>query len=153
MRAFVAGGHLSASILPIEDCISFLLAKASQQVTRRFRETLAKYDVTPVQYAVLHVLWEKQGLSSADLSSRLLIDSATMTGLVLRMEVLGFVIRRPDPEDRRVSRIHLTTQGLRLRKPLIKAVAELNRNIAEELGDQASAFWTSLRQLGDVPSL
>ena len=82
-----------------------------------------------------------------------MIDSATMTGLVLRMEVLGFVIRRPDTEDRRVSRIHLTTQGLRLRKPLIKAVAELNRNIAEELGDQASAFWTSLRQLGDVPSL
>jgi MarR family transcriptional regulator, organic hydroperoxide resistance regulator len=139
-------------VLPIEDCISFLLAKAGQQVARRFRDTLAKYGVTPVQYAVLSVLWEEQGLSSAELSSRLVIDSATMTGLVLRMEALGFVSRRPDPEDRRVSRVYLTPQGLRLKKPLIKVVVDLNRTIAAELGGKASAFRTSLRQLGDGPS-
>ena len=96
-------------------------------------------------------MWEKQGLSSADLSSRLVIDSATMTGLVLRMEALGFLARRPDPEDRRVSRVYLTSRGRRLKRPLIKAVVELNRKVAEELGGQASAFWTSLRQLGDAP--
>jgi MarR family transcriptional regulator, organic hydroperoxide resistance regulator len=143
---------LGASILPIEDCISFLLAKAGQQVSRRFRDTLAKYDVTPVQYAVLSVLWERQALSSADLSSRLAIDSATMTGLVDRMEALGLLLRRSDPEDRRVSRVYLTARGQGLRKALIKAVVDLNRKIAGELGSQAAGFQASLRRLADAAS-
>jgi len=140
--------HLGTSNLPIEDCISFLLAKAGQQVARRFRDTLAQHGVTPVQYAVLSVLWEQEGLSSADLSSRLVIDSATMTGLVLRMETLELVTRRPDAKDRRVSRVYLTSAGQTLRKPLIKAVVELNTDIAKELGDQAPRLWLSLRRLG-----
>ena len=143
---------MAGSLVPIEDCISFLLAKAGQQVSRRFRDALAKHDVTLVQYAVLSVLWEKQGLSSGELSSRLAIDSATMTGLIDRMETLGFLARRSDPDDRRVSRVHLTARGERLKKPLAKAVADLNRSIAAELGDQAGAFWIALRRLGEVAS-
>ena len=149
--SFLGLRNLGAPGFPIDDCISFLLAKAGQQVARRFRDVLAGYGVTPVQYAVLSVLWEKQGLSSADLSSRLVIDSATMTGLLVRMEQLQLVTRRPDADDRRVSRIHLSARAQRLRKPLIAAVAELNRDIARQLGGEESTFRSLLRRLGEAP--
>ena len=56
-----------------------------------FRDTLAKYEVTALfnTGAFSSVLWERHGLSSAYLSTWLAIDSATMTGLLLRMEALG----------------------------------------------------------------
>src|SRR6202008_2670024 len=82
----------------IEDCISFLLGKAQQRVMRRAKELLAEYEVTPVQYASLCVLWEQDGQTGADLGGRLVIDSATMTGIVDRLERSGLVERRADTE-------------------------------------------------------
>ncbi|MBC7801159.1 MAG: MarR family transcriptional regulator, partial [Gemmatimonadaceae bacterium] len=55
----------------VEDCISFLIGKAGQQIARRARDKLAAYAVTPTQYAVLKVLWEQDGLSGAELGGRL----------------------------------------------------------------------------------
>ena len=136
--------------LQIEDCISFLLAKASQQVTQRFRSALGKHGVTPVQYAILSVLWESDGLSSAELTARLAIDSATMTGVVDRMELAGLLARSAHPDDRRVNRVALTLRGRALRRPLIKAVVDLNEEVAGELGREAATFREALRRLGAV---
>src|ERR1041384_6232386 len=95
----------------IEDCISFLLGKAAQEVSRRAREALAPCEVTPVQYAVLRALWEEDGRSGAELGARLVIDSATITGILDRLEAAGLVRRRADPADRRINRAFLTPAG------------------------------------------
>jgi len=139
-----------ANRLQIEDCISYVVAKASQQISRRFRDALAGHGVTPVQYAILSVLWERDGLSGSELSSRLAIDSATMTGLIDRMEVIGLVKRSAADGDRRVNRVVLTARGLELEKPLVKVVAQLNKDIADELGGHAPRLWKALRRLGGV---
>ena len=39
------------------------------------------------------------------------IQSATVTRMVIRMERSGFVERRTDPDDQRVSRVYLTERG------------------------------------------
>lgn len=134
----------------VEDCISFLVNKAAQQVTRRARDKLAAYGVTPVQYAVLKVLWEQDGRSAAELGARLVIDSATITGVVDRLEAAGLLRRRPDPEDRRVHRLFLTTQGRNLRAPLDEAMDQLNAEVRESLGGEAASLWSALRRLGEA---
>ena len=96
----------------LEDCISFLIGKAAQQVTRRAREILAPYGVTPVQYAVLKVLWEADGRSGAELGARLVLDSASITGVVDRLEKHGLVERTRPKHDRRVQFIELTDAGM-----------------------------------------
>ena len=52
----------------IEDCISFIVGKTAQQVTRRARELLAPFGVTPVQYAVLKVVCDAEALSGVDIA-------------------------------------------------------------------------------------
>ncbi len=136
----------------VEDCISFLVGKAAQQVTRRARDKLAAYGVTPVQYAVLKVLWERDGRSAAELGARLVIDSATITGVVDRLEAAELLGRRPDPEDRRVHRLFLTTQGRNLRAPLDEAMDRLNVEVREILGGEAASLWAALRRLGEAKS-
>jgi DNA-binding MarR family transcriptional regulator len=135
----------------IEDCVSFLLGKAFQKVSRQAREALAAHGVTPVQYATLNVLWQGDGLSCSDLCARLVLDSATMTGIVDRLEAAGHVARRPDPEgDRRVNRIYLTAAGHDLRAPLDAIMAGVNRDVDALLGDASANFRAALARLADV---
>ncbi|TQV76365.1 MarR family transcriptional regulator [Denitrobaculum tricleocarpae] len=133
----------------IEDCISFLIGKAGQQVTRRARELLAPHGVTPVQYAVLKILAEDDGISGSDLGSRMKLDSASITGVVDRMESLGLVERLSDAEDRRVQRIYATGKGCSLQGPLDAAMDRLNAEAAAVLGGEAAGLPRHLRLLGE----
>ena len=134
----------------IEDCISFLIGKAGQQIARRAREKLAAYGVTPTQYAVLKVLWEQDGQSGAELGGRLSIDSATVTGVADRLQTAGLLERRPHGEDRRVHSLYLTGPGQALQVPLDAAMDSLNEEVAREMGSEAPALWAALRRLGEA---
>ena len=148
MLAYEAIGR--QGIERIEECISFLIGKAAQQITRRTREKLSHYGVTPRQYAVLKVLWEGDGMSAAEIGSRLVIDSATITGLVDRLEATELLERRAILEDRRVQQLVLTEKGRSLQSPLDTAMDQLNDEIAEMLGPLEQPLWAALKQLGNV---
>src|SRR5262245_36944405 len=100
----------------VEDCISFLLGEAGPQVARRAPEKRAGHGGTPARYAVLKVLWHQDGQSGAEVAARLVIDSATTTGLMDRLQAAGLLERRADREDRRVQRLYLTKQGRALQQ-------------------------------------
>lgn len=135
----------------IEECVSFLLGKAYQQVNAAAKRRLQPHGVTPVQYAVLNVLWEQDAQSGAALGERLQLDSATMTGVLDRLVSAGLVERRADPLDRRVNRVVLTDHGRSLQQPLDREMDALNAEIFGRLGDEdAERLRALLRQLGKL---
>lgn len=135
----------------IEDCFAFLLGKAYQHINQEARQRLAPHGVTPAQYGLLEVLWEHDGQSGAELSERLQLDSATMTGLLDRLERAELVVRRPDGADRRVNRVALTAQGQALRVPLDRTMDEVNAGVVARLGNEkAELLRTILAELGQV---
>jgi len=71
-------------------------------------EALGLYEGQP---ALLRSLWEEEGLTHTELARRLHIRPATVTKMIQRMEKSGFVERRPDPADQRLSRVYLTQPG------------------------------------------
>ena len=117
----------------IEDCLSFYLGKAYQRVTQSAKQRLAPYGVTPVQYALLKVLWERDDQSGAELGERLLLDSATMTGLLDRLEQGGLIERKAHATDRRVNRVVLTARGRDLQAPLDREMDQMNQDFLGEL--------------------
>ena len=133
----------------MEDCISFVVGKAAQQVTRRARELLGPFGVTPVQYAALKVLSGSEGMSGAEIGARMVLDSASITGVVDRLETLGLVKRRPDSKDRRVHRIVATPRAEELIGSLDSAMDQLNAEASAVLGGHDGDFFQRLRQLGD----
>ncbi|MBV9792015.1 MAG: MarR family transcriptional regulator [Chloroflexi bacterium] len=133
----------------IEACISFLLGKAYQQVNASAKRRLQPHGVTPVQYAVLNVLWQQDAQSGAALGERLQLDSATMTGVLDRLVGAGLVERQADPLDRRVNRVVLTGHGRSLQQPLDREMDALNAEIFGQLGDEdADHLRAILRRLG-----
>ena len=83
------------------------------------------------QPRVLHALWDQEGLTHTELSRLLRVQPATITKMIQRMEKVGFVERRHDPDDQRVSRVYLNAAG--------RAVREDVQQVWLRLDDEAFA--------------
>ena len=69
---------------------------------------------------MLLVLWEQDGIGVGKIAQRLELDSATLTPMLKRLEVAGFVTRLRNPKDERIVEIKLTTAGNQLQQELAK---------------------------------
>jgi DNA-binding MarR family transcriptional regulator len=138
--------------LRIDDCLGFLLGKAYQQVHQEMKRRLAPHGLTPMQYAMLKGLWERDGRSGAELGARLVLDSATVTGILDRLQQAGLVERRPDRADRRVNRVHLTAAGRRLERPCDAEMEAMNADVLARFDPQDAGrlvgFLTALAAAG-----
>ena len=93
------------------DCIFFQLSKANQNAVRFWGQKVSGLNVTAVQAMVLAFLFDEDCVSSRDLGERTQLDSATLTGIIDRLEGMGLVERRPNPADRRARLLSLTPEG------------------------------------------
>lgn len=75
------------------------------------------------QGRILALLWEEDGLFIQALADRSGLAQNTMTSMVDRLADKGLCERRPDPADRRKSRVYLTAEGRALR-PAYERVTE-----------------------------
>ncbi len=94
--------QLTLNELVIEVC------KLHHAHSRGLLEALGLYRGQP---PVLKTLSHQDGLSHSELARRLHVKPATITQMIKRMEQAGFVRRRRDTNDERVSRVYLTELG------------------------------------------
>jgi DNA-binding MarR family transcriptional regulator len=123
-------------VMRLDDCINFLLSKTQQIVFQQFKASLAKYDVTPVQYGVLKCLWCQDGQNPSQIAGSLFLDTSTVTGILDRMENKGMIKRIADPKDRRSIKVVLTEQGRQLEEPVTKVIDEENKKVLCALNEE-----------------
>jgi DNA-binding MarR family transcriptional regulator len=120
----------------IPDCAIFLLAKAYQKAHRRFKVMLRPYDLTNLQHLVLEGLWCREGMTAAELGKLLILDKATLSGILDRMIDAGWIRKARNPNDKRVYRLFTTEKANRVKQELIglriKANKELLGGFTEE---------------------
>lgn len=89
------------------------MVRASRAVGRVVRETLQKHGLRRAQFGLLWVLAEAgpDGLKLSDISQKLVVTCGNITGLMDRLEEMGYVVREPHPSDRRVVLAKLTPQA------------------------------------------
>jgi len=112
-----------------EDCIIYLLAKAYQKAHSAFKMKLAPFGITPVQHLILAVLAEEDFLSPAEISDRVAMDGATLSGVLDRMAEAGLIKKEENPQDRRSIRVSLSPKAKKMREEL----AGQRKSINEEL--------------------
>ncbi len=86
------------------------VARVARLLRRAFDDVLQPYGLTAPQLGLLNRLLVEDGLVQAELGRRMLIEPATLTGIVQRLELAGWVSRSCDPENRRLQRVWLTEQ-------------------------------------------
>jgi DNA-binding MarR family transcriptional regulator len=91
--------------------MDFLIANISHLHHLRAHQLLEGIGLYRGQPPVLFALWEKEGLTQTELAEQMKIAPATVTKMLQRMEKSGFIQRRPDAQDQRVTRVYLTETG------------------------------------------
>ncbi len=129
-----------------EDCIFFQLSKASQRGARFWSQKVACLNLTAVQAMVIRFLHDRDEITSAELGVRTDLDSATLTGILDRLESAGLVTRLPNPDDRRAIRVHLTTKGRETGSQVVKFMEEANVEFVRGLSSEEERSLRSMLQ-------
>ena len=113
----------SIELLPAEEYkpdsmpeIFQLIERVGKKLKQIQRETIKETNLTPPQYVVMTLLWERDGRPFMELAAAVHCTRATMTGIVDTLEKKGLVIRAPNPDDRRSLLVQLTDEGKNLQK-------------------------------------
>ena len=136
------------------DNLGFLLAKASQRWNELLTEAFAAEGFSEVRASygsVLLPLFEEDGLRMGEVARRARLSKQTMTTMVRLAERDGLVERRPDPGDRRATRVHLTARGRRFKPVAERVLSELDERARATLGGRALATTSrALRELAEL---
>ncbi len=136
-----------------DNCIFFQLAKASQLGSRFLGQKVAGLNITPVQALILGFLNDQDQITSSELGKRIELDSATLTGLIDRMEAAQLIERRANPADRRSVQVHLTERGRAIGAEAARLIVAANREFLEKLTkSEQGQLHTLIRKLRDRES-
>ena len=122
---------METTLFLLEDLIGFITGKASTAIGRKLQRNFvaAGIDITQEQWAVLMVLWRKNGLNQQEICNEVYKDRPSITRLIDNLEKYGYVERKKEKEDRRTNLIFLTEIAFELE---IRA-----KEIAQETLNQA----------------
>lgn len=126
------GGKAPPSLL-------YLVKRTELVVRARLDEVLKPAGVTALQYTALTVLQRHDGLTAAQLARASFVTAQSMADMVRTLQARGYVVRRPNPANRRELLIALTEPGCRLLADYEQPVRDLELRMTDGLTADQSA--------------
>lgn len=110
------GDYNYKSGLRIDEKVMVALVKASEVYKKDSDVIYKNYGLTFSQYNVLRVLNNsKDGQNSVTVASKImLVSGPNMTGIAKRLEKNGFILRKHDAADERITLLEITPKGRRI---------------------------------------
>jgi|SRR5579864_6003384 len=109
---------------------------AGKAIQEAFSAALAGSGGSLATWIVLSALSDVGIVSQAVLASHVHLEGATITHHVDRLEAVGLVRRRLDPDDRRVRRLELTEAGEELHRRLLAAAKTFEQRAMAGLSER-----------------
>lgn len=116
----------------LPECLVFLLGKAYQKAHGDFQKQLRPYGLTNMQHLVLEGLWYQEGMTASQLGKLLILDKATLSGVLERMADTGWIIKIQDTKDGRVQRIYPSEKAASHKSELIAERKKANAHILKK---------------------
>lgn len=124
----------------------------NSRIKKCFFDRLQKngINVTPEQYLVLDILWEKQSLSQQNIADIIQKDKNSVTKIIDSLEKKNLVNRVEDKKDRRINKIELTNEGLALEKITTEVAINFMNDTVKDIDNQdLDKLVTVMRKLKD----
>lgn len=97
-----------------EHYIGYSITDVGRLLRTVFERRVRSFGLTRAQWLVIARVHRRPGLSQSEAADLLEIEKAPAGRLIDRMEAKGWLERRSDPRDRRIKRLHLTSEGKRI---------------------------------------
>ncbi|MCH7563884.1 MAG: MarR family transcriptional regulator [Gemmatimonadetes bacterium] len=99
----------------------------------RDRDRACCYGLSPSQCYGLKAICDGTCLSVNELAARLYLEKSTASRLVNSLEEMGFVVKEPDPEDRRILRIRASPRGEAIHRAIMEDLLSESVRMLEHL--------------------
>ena len=148
---------MAGDLLVLDRQVCFALAAASRSVIGLYRPVLEPLGLTHPQYLVMLALWEKSPRRVRDIADALLLDSATLSPLLKRLESAGLIERIRDSQDERALKVTLTPAGAALRERAEAVPTQIVQRLGvpvedlERLRDGLTAVLRAAERAGAAP--
>jgi MarR family transcriptional regulator, organic hydroperoxide resistance regulator len=106
--------------MPLSDFLCFAVYSTNLAFGKAYKPMLEELGLTYPQYITIVALWEEDEQTVSGLGEKLFLESNTLTPMLKKLEAMGYLERRRDPEDERQVRVSLTKSGRRLREKCLK---------------------------------
>ena len=128
----------------IKESIGFLLGAASRSSKRIFDQTLRKYDITAVQWAVLKYLEEEGAKQQTQIADELYMDKASVGTIIEKLMKKELIEREVSEEDRRAYQVRLTENAYGVVEEITPVAVQINE---ESCGDMSPGERLMLMEL------
>lgn len=117
-----------------QEYLDLLLIRVCRVHHNLARQSLEKIGLHRGQPPILFALGKQDGMTHSELAAKMEVSPAAISNMVKRMEQAGFVVRRRDAEDERVSRVYKTDAG--------RAIYSEMEAIAQQVNETTFAGFT-----------
>ena len=118
---------------PMSLSISFLLGYICKANHNAAENALASIGLHAGQDQLLSSLWEEDGLTQVELAKKMCVQPPTVNKMLTRLESVGLVERRLDPDDNRFSGVYLTEKSHHLKQEVEQAFSKLEERVVANL--------------------
>lgn len=140
---------MNDDILKLENQVCFPLYAAAKEVVSRYKPFLDEIDLTYTQYIAMMVMWERRTIGVKEMGRYLYLDSGTLTPLLKRLEIKGFVKRERSSEDERTVNITITQFGEKLKEKALEVPIKMSKCMPlsmEEAGTLYNLLYKILKE-------
>ena len=118
----------------LDEDFLFLLYDVARTMRTRADQRARTRGMTRAQWVILARLERQPGLTQNEMAAIVEVEPITIARLVDRLEARGLVVRKADPRDRRVWRLHLTPAAAPILREISKYRAEIHEVITAGMG-------------------
>lgn len=102
----------------------------SRLMRQKFNEAAAEQGLFSGQQDIIFLLVENEGITLSKLAEKLEVSAATASVSVKRMEKAGFIVKRQDENDARITRLYPTEKAKRAPDNIRKRMDELEKELS-----------------------
>ena len=134
-----------------EDTIDYNLRKTWFNISKMYNRTASDYMGSMSLAMIVLNIDMYQGTPSTQLGPNMGMESTSLSRSLNKLEDIGVIERKPDPEDKRKSIIHLTESGLKSREIAKNVVLEFNNNVFSKCeSSEINTFFNVLKKINKV---
>ncbi|MBX9795109.1 MAG: MarR family transcriptional regulator [Burkholderiaceae bacterium] len=117
-------GETTSEPFPLSDLLCFAVYSTNLAFGKAYKEVLDDLGLTYTQYITVIALQMERDPTVGSLGEKLFLESNTLTPILKKLEVMGYVERQRDIADERLVRVRLTEGG---RQVHAKAMGQISK--------------------------
>ncbi|WLR52494.1 MarR family transcriptional regulator [Bacillus tianshenii] len=121
----------------------FLTGKVVQLLEEDFVDKLKLFEIDARQYGMLVKVYENPGMSQKKIAEELKIDRTTMAERAEKLELLNYITRVKNPEDKRTYCLNITDKGIEILEKCWELLRQSEEGVLFPLNDKEKESFKS----------